>query len=168
LLMNRIYGFPKPYYVPHENELKLVKPILDLPVFLRTRSYLMELVFQVLEDEKLEPSTYASELVGVDKVELFIAVVRQLSDKVRSAQGKFLIVVIYPMTVTDDEGTLNARVVDKLKAINVDTLDLRMPFTKSTGESVELYLSDGHWNPAGHRLAARLMYEKLVALDWIN
>lgn len=54
-----------------------------------------------------------------------------------------------------------AALVEQWRASGLDLVDPNPPFAERCGQT-ELYLPDGHWNPAGQRLLARALQERLL------
>ena len=60
-----------------------------------------------------------------------------------------------------DHGKPNRRLMELCRQMQLPRVDLLPDFSAHRGEPLH-YHYDGHFNEAGHELAARIVYEKLV------
>lgn len=163
--LDRQSGWSKPYFllrpgVPQGGDaLELVPPAYSLGTALRTRSYLGELAFQLLE--RGTPSRRrAPEWETGDTLPLFAALVRRLRDRVDAEGGRLLVLLAQPC---DDDGRAvrHARTGDVLGVL----ADLEIPAVDTwdalTAIGAAAYLSNLHWSPAGHAAAAEVAVAKL-------
>jgi len=167
LRMKVIHSWPKPYFVPESDGLRLVKPEQAWSIFIRTHSYLAELLLQLLERGK-RFSSMADELRDADMVKLFYALVGRLSAETTADNAKLLVVLYYPRDATAEEQALYKNISRELSAQGHAVLDLHSVFNGLTAMTSALYLEDGHLSPAGHRLAAEMIRKEFVGRRWVS
>lgn len=154
-----------PVYTLEDGELALRGPELDLRTWLRTRSYLLELLIARLE-RGTRTTVVAPEWDGVDSVPLFAALVDAMRQRSEAAGARFLCVLAYPRERSGSPPTpREARARAALEARGVETVDTLDAF--SAAEEVLFGGRYAHWNEAGHRLVARLIEERARALGWL-
>lgn len=186
------YGYPKPYFRLRENQLVLLNtPVpqktadwekrFELPqelqskevgsdksgaglgTFLQTHvlshSWLWARGTDFLRDREMANN-------GVDR--LTGALLVELQQRVQS-QGAQLVVVLVPYKghTRPDASARNLRqweaIVKFLHSHSLEFVDLRPAFVKESTDGKQLYFTiDDHWNPAGHELAAKVIYEHLT------
>jgi hypothetical protein len=161
LRLKKCYSFPKPYFKLSGDELELVKPQRNWLLFARTSSYLGELAARV-KDRGVLKSEVAEELRDVDVVPLFLAIVDRLSVATTADHCTLLVVLIYPRDATNEVKLDYDRLRHALSGRQYGVLDLKTLFEEEAARGSELYLSEGHWNPAGHKLAAQAIRAKLT------
>lgn len=97
-----------------------------------------------------------------------IAEMRQL----QAQSGKRFLVVIFPLFVDTDSNypfaDLHRIVAERLKAMNVDYLDLLPVYQKYRAKDLWVHPLDRHPNEIAHRIAADAISEFLVSKGWLN
>ncbi|MEX2048822.1 MAG: SGNH/GDSL hydrolase family protein [Gemmatimonadota bacterium] len=161
-----VHSFPKPYFVLDPDSLVLVRPKPSWSVAARSRSYIAELVFRITEGRQLRWET-APELVGASEIDLLLAVLNRLSTDTAADEANLLVVVIHPRDASADQRTRYEFVTAEIQRAGHNLLDLREVFLSASQQGEHLYLADGHWNPAGHRLVAEALQAELVGRGWL-
>lgn len=154
-------SWPKPYYDLVDGELRLVKPRADALLALRTRSYLAELGFRVLE-KAFDRDRVAPPWESRDTVPLYVALVARARDVARGKGARFLVALVHPTPLDGREAAVRAG----LRAARVETFDTRELFEGR--QDGGLYLHDGHWSARGHAVFATALCDRLRTLGWIG
>ncbi len=160
----RIYSWPKPYYLLKNGQLELHKPDYTWEMRARTWSYLVEVMFQRLQNENLTPTVAAGssrENAGA----LFEALVRRIAATTAGHGARLVAVLAYPPHRFGLEYTaVAAEMTGALTRVGVPTLDTRELFlTLTTDPDKTYYLPFGvHWNRDGHRAVAQAV-TRLIA-----
>jgi hypothetical protein len=166
LRMQRHFDWPKPYFVLRGAELGLVPPRRTWDVVLRESSYLGELSFRIL-GRGLERNLVAPELAQADTVPLLARILQRMQASAAHAGATLLCVLIYPRERAEAEPIeLEVRTRDALRGAQLTVLDLHRVFVERTAAGDDLFVADGHWNSAGHALAAREIAAELTARGW--
>lgn len=166
LRLKEKYSFPKPYFVLDQGELTLFKPKLSWSLSARLHSYVMELVFRGVDRFK-NRSIVANESEDTDGTALFLTLVERLGKSVRRENARLLVVLIHSREPSDEEKLVSDQIFETLNKRNHDVLDLYQPFAELSRGGADLYLPDGHWNPAGNQLAADRIRDYFLAHKWI-
>ncbi len=83
--------------------------------------------------------------------------------KTNNAKTFIVIVPTREQVNKNFDSELTGALVDLGKENNITVLDCLPEFRKNAENGEELYFkNDGHWNANGHRLAAELIYDKLI------
>jgi hypothetical protein len=112
---------------------------------------------------KIEDSVGGSNLSAAE-ISSSINQLKLLSSRYRS---KFLIVVVPPRALWIGANTERAQknyeyLIEQLKLYGFNVVDLRAEF-ESKGDPMQFHFKfDGHWNPAGHELAAKKIKKFIV------
>ncbi|MCC6669862.1 MAG: SGNH/GDSL hydrolase family protein [Planctomycetes bacterium] len=160
----RLTGWPVPWCELVDGELRLHPPRLTWDVALRNASYVAEVVLTPF-DRWLDRSRRAGPWVHADTVALVAAVVGRIEAVARAAQARLLVVLAYPRErCATPPGDAEVRLRAALEARGVVLLDLHEPFARRAAEP--LFVDDGHWSAAGHRLVAEAVAARLRALGW--
>ncbi len=186
------HGYPKPYFLLRENHLVLrnspvpkktgdwakhlglpeelrVKPVEadesrgEINAFLQTHvlshSWLWARGRDFLHDREMANK-------GVDR--LTEALLLALQQRVQSHEAKLVVVMvpyknhIRPGASANDLRQWDA-IVKFFRSHGFDCVDLRPAFVKESTAGKQLHFAiDDHWNPTGHELAAKVIYEHLT------
>jgi hypothetical protein len=152
---SRRYSFAKPWYELDGERLVPHAPAPSLLARLRDKSYLTELALLPFHEKALAHDV-APPWVGRDGLPLFAAVARALR-KTAEDHGKPFVCIVIPSSQADAD----ARAVSALTAAGLEPVLIAPAFEKGRVDGDSLLLPDGHWNAAGHALAARLLAEEL-------
>jgi len=167
LRMKQRHSWPKPYFLLSDSGLAVIKPKRSWSVFARNQSYIAELLIRLIETANAKPR-YADELRDANMVPVFYALLERLENDVKTNNAKLLIVLIHPQQTTYQERVANSRISSELLRRQHNVLDLHSGFEELAAAGRELYLPDGHWNPAGHQLAADMIRVDMVNRGWIS
>ena len=167
IMHERRFSWPKPYFRLQQDQLELVEPRQDWSTFLRTKSYFIEALFQIVEGRN-KRHTYAADLATTDPVRLFLKLVDRLSDQVEANDAKLLVALIHPRNSSEEQELVARSIAQSLSDAGHAVLDLGEPFARESASGKLLYLSDGHWNAQGNALAAELIESKLLSEGWIR
>ncbi len=159
---NRRYSFAKPWYELDGERLVPHAPAPSLLARLRDASYLTELLMAPFHGRALAHDV-AEPWVGRDGLPLFVAVASALRQSA-AAHGKPFLCVVIPSSKPE----VDARAVSELAAAGLEPLLLAPAFEQGRADGASLLLPDGHWNAAGHALAARLVAEELRRRDLVR
>ncbi len=150
----RRYGHSKPWFEIAGDGLVLHPPAPSLLERLRDVSYVAEFVCAPLDGR-----TLAHELAppwqDLDGLELYGRIAARIASVAAEHGAQFLCVTI-PSRVPEAD----ARARTELAARGLEPLDLATGFAAAHDEP-DLFLADGHWDRAGHALAARLVAAEL-------
>ncbi|MBL8863254.1 MAG: hypothetical protein JNK02_14755 [Planctomycetes bacterium] len=149
------YGHAKPWFELAGGELVLHPPAPSLLERLRGASYLVEAGLAPLDARRVA-HRLAPPWRERDGYELFGRIAARLAASARGRGADFVCVVI-PSKVPDHD----RRALFELRARGLEPLELAPVFAASPDR--DLYLPDGHWNAAGHALAAHALAEWLRA-----
>ena len=97
-----------------------------------------------------------------------LALINRLERATQQDYNRLLVVLIHPREASRKERTFHEHITKELRQQNYHVLGLYEPFTKVANQNIELYLPDGHWSPAGHRVVAIKITEDLVGRKWIS
>ncbi len=163
-------GWAKPWFrLGDGQELELVPPEQGLLTWLRTRSYLLEVLGQALgRGGAGSRRAEAWQDDAADTVPLLVALLRRLAARVEADGQRLLVVAVPPPDRSMGEGPdpLQARVLAALAAAGIDAVDAWPWFRSSGGAFDELFLPDLHWSPQGHQVAADGITAALRARGW--
>lgn len=148
----RRYGYAKPWFRLDGARLVEHAPDPSLLERLRDASYVAEFACAPLDGRRLAHRC-APPWEGRDGLPLFGAVAARIASCSREHGASLLCVVVPSQAAGAD-----ARAVSELRARAIEPLELADAF-RASGES--LHLADGHWNAAGHALAARTVAGEL-------
>ncbi len=151
----RRYGHAKPWFEYFSDQRIEHDPEPSALERLRDASYLAEFLCAPLDARRLAHEL-APERSNRDGLPLFGRIAADLQATARAHGARFLCVAIPSQTPESD-----ARALAELRARGLDPLDLTAAFHDAATPATALHLSDGHWNAAGHALAARC-----VAAEW--
>jgi hypothetical protein len=148
---SRRYSFAKPWYELDGERLVPHAPAPSLLARLRDASYLTELALLPFHEKALAHDV-APPWVGRDGLPLYAAVARALGGTA-DEHGKPFVCVVIPSSQPDAD----ARAVEGLRSAGLDPFLLAPGFEAERAQGAQNLLADGHWNAAGHALAARLV-----------
>lgn len=151
----RRYGYAKPWFsleggalVPHAPEPSLLERARDA-------SYLCEIACAPLDARRLA-HRFAAPWKERDGLELFgLLAVRIAAESAR--RGAAFLCVAIP----SGDAQLDARALGELRARGLEPLELAPAFAAESARGADLFLADGHWNAAGHALAAQRVADAL-------
>lgn len=149
----RRYGHAKPWFTLDGERLVVHEPRHTLLDRLRDASYLAEFALAPLDARRLAHRV-APPWRDRDGFELFGRIASRLRDATLARGARFLCVLI-----PSADAAADARAVTEIRDRGLDPLELAPGFAAETGHA--LHLSDGHWNAAGHALAAELVAREL-------
>ncbi len=183
------YGYPKPQFVFSDGKLKLEGVPAPLKEDWEKRVYENEAwyrkVDRVLSNNLLSYAFFRNRLLAVgflrnlsvklelskqerieenfdEKISLTLQLIKEMNELSKKNKAKLLVVII-PTKVqvySDGSGKQNKAIVEFAEENSILVLDLLDPFKES---EEKLYFDiDPHWNANGNRLAAELIYEKLI------
>lgn len=150
---DRRYGHAKPWFELAGDELVPHFPEPSLLESLRDASYLVEAGTAPFDARRVA-HRIATHWKGRDGADLFARIGARIQATARSHGALFVCVVIPTVPAAR-----NAIAIQALQAREVDALELEQAFAQSTNR--DLFLSDGHWNAAGHALAARTLADQI-------
>ena len=93
------------------------------------------------------------------------AVLKEIDTVAKTNDAKTFIVIVPTREQVNKnfDSELNGALVDLGKENNITVLDCLPEFRKHAQNGEQLYFEiDGHWNANGHKLAAELIYDKLI------
>jgi len=154
----RRYGHSKPWFEllgEEGEELVLHAPAPSPLERLRDASYVAEFLCAPLDGRRLAHAV-APAWSERDGLPLFGRVAARIAAVAREHGADFLCVAI-PSSAPDAD----ARALSELAARGIEPLDLAPGFEAARVAGRELHLADGHWNAAGHGLAAKLAADEL-------
>jgi len=102
--------------------------------------------------------------------ELTRAILKEIDTVVKTNNAKTFVVIIPTREQVSKnwDSEINGALVDFGKENNITVLDLLPEFREHAQSDEQLYFKiDGHWNANGHKLAAELIYDKLVEEELI-
>jgi len=146
---DRRYGYAKPWFELAGDELVLHDPEPSVLERLRDASYLVEAAAAPF-DARRSAHRVAAPWDGRDGLDLFARIGARIQATARRRGARFVCLVIPTVPVAR-----NVAAIEALRARGVDAFDLAPTFAASTER--DLFLSDGHWNPAGNACAARTL-----------
>ncbi|MCY2961272.1 MAG: SGNH/GDSL hydrolase family protein [Planctomycetota bacterium] len=151
----RRYGHAKPWFELAEDRLVPHPPTPSLLDRLRDASYLAEFALAPLDSRRLA-HRYAAPWVERDGLVLFGRIAERLAATAREHGARFVCVAIPSQSSEADAAALA-----ELRARGLEPLDLTAAFRDADRPASALHLPDGHWNAAGHALAAREVAREL-------
>ena len=190
-LTNNMHSFQyfqyKPMFVlDAENKLILTnvpvpqKGFLSFGMLLYTHSHTFHFLFERLQSrgilDKLIKMVFGKKDASTTNVSyiterqngynLTKAILREI-DAVAEANNAKTMIVIFPFRAhvknKNCDPEINGALVDFGKESNIPVLDLLPEFREHAKNGEQLYFkNDSHWNANGHRLAAELIYDKLI------
>jgi lysophospholipase L1-like esterase len=99
------------------------------------------------------------------------AILREIDAVAKTNNAKTMIVIIPTRILVNKnwDSEINGALVDFGKENNIAVLDLFPEFREHAKNGEQLYFKmDGHWNANGHKLAAELIYDKLIEEQLIS
>jgi lysophospholipase L1-like esterase len=136
--------------------------------YLSTRSHLLNLVrYRVAAMNYRELNRKVSQAAKPDSVvATHNAMTRRLLDAFRRScarDGSEFVVMFMPPPRTGDAGRWTAEMIAYCDERRIPVLDLAPPFEAARREGLQTYYRfEGHWNAAGHAVAARALHDFLV------
>jgi hypothetical protein len=160
------HHWPKPWYELSGEELVLHRPEPGFLVQLRNASYLVELALSPLRDDALA-HRLAAPWRDRDAYDLYSVIAAHLAAEASALGAPFLAVVIPSGCRYDDPACTDSRAVEALRLAGLDPVLLAPAFEAATASGAALFLPDGHWNAAGHALAADIVGTALTERGWM-
>lgn len=158
LLNDRASGWPKPNFRLEGGQLVLRPPHHDLLTRWRARSYLLEVVLQVLQRGR-PAKRKAADAGQVDALALFRAIAAELAREVETDGARLMVALAHPSGRRPSPQGQDVRAV--LEDLGLEVLDLDDPLRGSGHRQDELFLPCGHWSPLAHGLVAEALGEWL-------
>jgi hypothetical protein len=149
---------PKPWFRLEEGTLVEVPPARTWDVTLRECGYLGELAYRLVQ-KRTRYRVEAPEWLERDTTPLVEALLLRMNRSAAQAGARFLVLLV---RVSGKEHRADA-LLPALAAANIPVIDTG-PELEDPSERARFYLADGHWSPAGHRVAAEMVAEVLSRL----
>jgi hypothetical protein len=143
------HGHAKPWFDVAGEDLVLQPPDPSWTERMRAASYLAELALAPLDARRVA-HRLAPPWREREGYELFGRIAARMRDAARAAGAAFVCVAI-PSHLPEHD----ARALAELRTRGLDPLELKRAFSASPER--DLHLPGGHWNAAGHALAARIV-----------
>jgi len=150
---------PKPWFRLESGALVEVPPVKTWDVTLRQCGYLGELAYRLVQS-RTPYRTVAPEWLARDTEPLVEALCLRMQAASSSIGARFLVLFVRTQGPERADALIPA-----LAAAGIPVIDTG-PRLEDPAERSRLYLPDGHWTPAGHRLAAEMLAERLGALEF--
>ncbi len=147
-------SWPKPWYELENGALKLHEPDPSWRVRVRNASYLAELGLGFLQGGEHQQS-YAPPWRARESLELYVAVTKRMEAVANELGARFLVVLIPSDGSASTPSASDAPVVASLRTAGIEPLWIGEALTAAKAAGEQLFLGDGHWNPAGHACVAR-------------
>jgi lysophospholipase L1-like esterase len=148
---------PKPWFRLEAGVLEEVPPERTWDVTLRQCGYLGELAFRLVQ-KQTSYRVEAPEWLERDTTPLVEALLLRMSSSAAQAGARFLVLLVR----VPGDGRTDA-LLPALAAAGIPVIDTG-PRLEEPSQRSRLYLPDGHWSPAGHRVAAEMLAEALRTL----
>ncbi|MEQ8764458.1 MAG: GDSL-type esterase/lipase family protein [Planctomycetota bacterium] len=150
----RMYGKGKPRFVLHGDRLELVRDHVEQS-FLERVSHLYRSLWGKWIAARTPPLTDAQRQEGQQLVR---ALIRELSDEVRAAGGKLLV-------VSEGERWLGSQ---RIEGTEIPHLDVRDTLSQAEQDGPVRFAHDPHWTAHGHQVVAQTIGDHLRALGWLK
>jgi hypothetical protein len=150
---------PKPWFRLEDGALLEVPPERTWDVTLRECGYLGELAYRLVQ-HKTRYRVEAPEWLERDTTPLVEALLLRMNASSAQAGALFLVLLVR----APGRGRADA-LLPALAQAGIPVIDTR-PRLDVPSERSSLYLPDGHWSPAGHRVAAEVLADALRGLEW--
>jgi lysophospholipase L1-like esterase len=166
----RHFAWPKPHYELEPRGLRFVAAQASWDVWFRESSYLGELAFDLVDGRLVERNHVAAAWETADTLPLLCALMTAMDQRARQAEARLLAVLVYPCeSMRGPPNTRETRVRAALDQTGLALLDTHAEFAARTQAGAMLYSQpDGHWNVAGHALAAELIQGELRRRKWLE
>lgn len=148
---------PKPWFRLEEGVLVEVPPVRTWDVTLRECGYIGELAYRLVQP-RTRYRVEATEWLERDTTPLVEALLMRMNASAARAGARFLVMLVR----VGKRGRVDA-LLPALGAASVPVIDTGPRF-EDPEERARLQLPDGHWSPAGHRVAAEMVAEVLRTL----
>lgn len=149
---------PKPYFRLEAGALVEVPPVRTWDVVLRECGYLGELAYRLVQ-KRTRYRVEVPEWLERDTTPLVEALLLRMQASAADAGARFLVLLV---PVPGKERRV-AALLPALASAGIPVVDPGPRF-EDPAERARLQLPDGHWSPAGHRVAAELLAETLRTL----
>lgn len=149
---------PKPYFRLEGGALVEVPPVRTWDVTLRECGYLGELAYRLVQ-HRTRYRVEAPEWLERDTTPLVEALLLRMHASAARAGARFLVLLV---RVPGKERRFDA-LLPALEQAGIPVVDPGPRF-EDPAERARLQLAEGHWSPAGHRVAAELLAETLRTL----
>lgn len=150
---------PKPYFRLEAGELVQVPPVRTWDVTLRECGYLGELAFRLVQ-RRTSYRVEAPEWSERDTTPLVEALLLRMHAAAARAGARFLVLLVRVQSPKRHVDVL----LPGLAAAGIPVVDPGAHF-QDPAEHARLWLPEGHWAPAGHRLAAEALAGALRELE---
>ncbi len=156
--------WPKPHFLLEDGELVLVPPERTWDVNLRLSSYLGEGLFDTWR-LRLPDRVRAAAWKEADTVPLLVAIGARMQSRCQEAGVPFLVLFgHHPHRVSEGPWENERRALEGFRELGIPTID-SLPAIRAASEAgQELFLPNIHWNAAGHRLIADLLWDEIRVL----
>jgi len=151
----RRYGHAKPWFELDGEAIVEHAPASSVLDAVRDASYLVEFLCTPLDARRLAHAV-APPWADRDGSPLFARIAAEIHATALGHGARFLCVVIPSQVAHSD-----ARALEVLRARQLDPFELAPAFHDARERPAELHLADGHWNAAGHALAAQAVATEL-------
>ena len=149
---------PKPWFHLENGALVEVPPERTWDVTLRECGYLGELAYRLVQ-RKTRYRVEAPEWLERDTTPLVEALLLRMNASAARAGARFLVLLVRVPGLAQADALLPA-----LGKAGIPVIDTG-PRIEVPSERSRLYLPDGHWSPAGHRVVAEMLADALHGLE---
>lgn len=159
-------SWPKPWYeLEADGALRLIEPSATWDVRLRSSTYIGELLLRASNRAR---SIMTERWRDADTVPLFVRLVAEMRRVSAGVNARFLAVLAYPdERLSSGRSPREERVLEGLTGAGIAVCDLFDTFLRERDAGAALFVDEGHWSAAGHRLAAAEIARELSERGWL-